>query len=154
MIEVDTTALLGAATALKRLEADERKNVARVTRTTLTPAWQRLLRQKVVTAQQRKSYGKGRVAMSAGGKGTLVVQPGRGMSGLRRHDMGKPDAYWMAVVDYGSARSAGRTGQLPPHRGGGRIVAPSVKAFSGYAAQAWLWALAEAIRDTGVAEDA
>ena len=92
MIKVETTALLGAATALKRLEADERKNVARVTRTTLTPAWQRLLRQKVVTAQQRKSYGKGRVAMSAGGKGTLVVQPGRGMSGLRRHDMGKPDA--------------------------------------------------------------
>jgi hypothetical protein len=59
----------------------------------------------------------------------------------------------MELVDYGSRRRYGNTGQLPPHSGG-RITKPSVQAFSGYAAQAWLWALAEAIRDTGVAEDA
>jgi hypothetical protein len=153
MIQVDRTALLGAATAMKRLEADERKNVARVTRTTLTPAWQRLIRNKVRTAQQRKTFGKGRVGMSAGGKGTLVVQYGRGMSGTRRNDMGRPEAYWLNLVDAGSRRRYGRTGQLPPHRGS-TIVTPSIKAFSGYAAQAWLWALAEALRDTGIAEDA
>jgi hypothetical protein len=154
MIEVDTTALLGAATAMKKLEADERKNVAKVTRTTLTPAWQRLLRQKVVTLQQRATYGKGRVSMSAGGKGTLVATAARGMSGVQRRSMGKPEQYWMSVVDYGSRGRYGGTGQLPSHLGGGRIVQPSVKAFAGFAAQAWLWALAEALRDTGIAEDA
>ena len=153
MIKVDRTALLGAATAMKRVEADERKNIARVTRTTLNPAWQRLLRQKIVTAQQRKTFGAGRVSFSAGGKGQLVLTEGRGMSGVRERDMGKPAKYWMELVDYGSRRRYGSTGQLPPHSGG-RITKPSVQAFSGYAAQAWLWALAESLRDTGVAEDA
>ena len=108
MIKVDRTALLGAATAMKRVEADERKNIARVTRTTLTPAWQRLLRQKIVTAQQRKTFGAGRVSFSAGGKGQLVLTEGRGMSGVRERDMGKPAKYWMELVDYGSRRRYGQ----------------------------------------------
>ena len=138
---------------MKRLESEERKNVAKVTRTTLTPAWQRLLRQKVISAQQRAVFGPGRVGFTSGGKGTLVVQKNSRWPRNWGTTMGRHEAYWLNLVDAGSRRTYGRTGQLPGHRGS-TIITPSIKSFSGYAAQAWLWALAEAIRDTGVAEDA
>jgi len=147
VIDVDVHLLAGARAAMRNLEADERKKVAAATRSTLTPAWQRLIRNKVTTRQQRATFGTAKVNFSAGGKGTLVVWDGRGMSGVRARDLGKPGRYWMELVDYGSRRTYGRDGRLPPHTTGGRITRPSVRAFSGYAAQVWLWALAESLRE-------
>lgn len=141
----DKHELLGAATALRRLDADQRREVARVTRTTLTPAWQRLLRYKVVTSQQRAVFGPGRVGFTAGGKGTLVVQKNTRWPRNWGDPMGKHEAYWLNLVDAGSRRAYGRTGQLPSHRGS-VIIGPAAKTFSGYAAQAYLWVLASTLR--------
>lgn len=149
MIDVDDRQVAAARLALRRLDADTRKAVAAQTRGTLTPLWTRLVRNLTTSRQQAAVIGRASARATSSGNGTLVAATSsRALSGGL-----VPSTDW-PFVEFGSLGEHGRRGQLPVYRRSGHVVFPAVARFAPTAARTWLWAVAEAIRDTGVTSEA
>lgn len=156
MLDIDERAVVGAAVAFRALEKDARKEVAAATRSKLKPLWTKIVATRVRNAQRSVSgamdsrmAGKGRASVSAGGKGTLAgYTTGRSLSGGMT-----PGSDW-PWVEFGTNRSGYAGTRLPRFTPGGRIVYPGFKSWAPTATSVWLGVLYDAIRSTGVTQDA
>lgn len=148
MIDVDDTAVVGARLALRQVDAGTRRAIAAQTRGTLTPLWVKLIRNTATSRQQRAVYGRAAARSTASGSGTLTAATtSRALSG------GLVPATDWPFVEFGSLGAHGRRGQLPRHRPGGHVAFPAAARFAPTAARAWLWAVADTIRGTGITDE-
>jgi hypothetical protein len=150
MLEPDTDAIRGAVIVMRRADRDTRNAVKRETRARLIPRWRALVERKVTDDRDRQVYLRARPSVSLNNNGGKLVaaQGGRRLAGglLPYRDY--------AMVEFGSGGPYARRGQLPATRGrSGRIAYPAITSWAPTAARTWLRALADTIRDTGLAED-
>lgn len=145
-VTVDDDALLGALAAFKSLDSDTRKETAKAVRTTLRPLWQKIISTRVRVAERTISpkqdalAGKGAVAFTSAGKGTLKVYSSKKvLSG----GMSSDDWPW---VEFGTKRPGYAGTRLPRFTPGGRIGYKGVKSWAPTAARVYLGVLYDVLR--------
>lgn len=150
---VDDDALLGALAAFRSLDSETRKETAKAARGTLRPLWQKIVSTRVRVAERSISprqdalAGKGAVAFSSAGSGSLKVYSTKAsLSGGLSSDQ------W-PFVEFGTKRPGYAGTRLPQFTPGGRIGYKGVKSWAPTAARVYLAVLYDVIRTIPGTED-
>lgn len=158
-VKVDDAQLLGALAAFKQLDKQTRTSTAKATRTTLRPLWQNIIATRLRVAQRSISprqdaiIGKGAVAFTAAGKGSLKAYSSR-----KKLSGGLSSDTWQ-WVEFGTKdlrrpggpRYAGT--RLPLYTPGGRMAYKGISSWAPTAARVYLAVLADVLRSLPGAED-
>lgn len=142
MIDLDDTALRGAALLVKAADRDVRATIGRETRARIGPRWTSAINARLRNSQDRATFRNPKVTGSNPPTLTAATSSRRLTGGL------VPSADW-PWLEFGSGGPHARRGQLPHRFADGRVIYPASVGVIAYATRVWVDVIFDAYGSVG-----